>query len=237
MFDGPMATNRIHHLLAREAVRHAIASTIAALMTLALVALAVQSGPLDRGAAFVPLLVTLMFGLYGPAFLVLSWLTFRRQEGPDLRASLVHSTERGGLLRWLFVSSPTTWAGTVMLIGVISVVLLATGDALASAWVVVICVVGVTGNWVLMVAVMAIEYMRSWANESSMSFPGAEPRSFIDFLYLSIQLSTTFSSADVALETRSVRRLASLHSVLAFAYSTAIIAVFASLLISITLQG
>ncbi|WP_284251801.1 DUF1345 domain-containing protein [Litorihabitans aurantiacus] len=231
-----MSRSWIHRLLAREAVRHTAASAVAVVVTFALVAVGEGADVLDRGATFPSLLVTLAFGLYGPTFLLMSWSTFRRLEGPDLRASLERSAERSRLVRWLFLSSPTSWAGTVLVIGVISVVLLATGDAVASLWIVVVCVTGVVGSWVLMVAVMAIEYMRSWANESSMSFPGPEPRCFTDFLYLSIQLSTTFSSADVALETRAVRRLVSLHSVLAFAYSTAIIAVFASLLISITLQ-
>lgn len=45
-------------------------------------------------------------------------------------------------------------------------------------------------------------------------------------------MSTTFSSADVQLTDRGVGTIAGIHSVLAFAYSTAIIAVFASLLIS-----
>lgn len=232
-----MSTSRTHDLFAREAIRHTVASTVAVLLTVAVTAIGTRAGVLTEDATSTALLITLGFGLYGPTFLLLTWLTFRTQEGPELRTSLERSLERSRIVRWLFLASPTTWAGTVMLVGVISVVLLATGDTLASVWVVIFCVVGVIGSWVLMVAVMAVEYMRSWANESSMAFPGPEPRSFIDFLYLSIQMSTTFSSADVALEKRSVRRLASLHSVLAFAYSTAIIAVFASLLISITLQG
>lgn len=223
-------------VLARETVRHALGSALAALIAFATTAVGVRLNLLDSGTTSTPLLVTLMFGLYGPTFLVMSWWTFRPREGEQLRTSLMRSQERRGLMRWLFISSPATWAGTVMLIGVISVVMLATGQSLPGLAVVVICVVGVIGSWVLMLAVMAIEYMRSWASENSMSFPGSEPRSFVDFLYLSIQLSTTFSSADVALEKRSVRKLASLHSVLAFAYSTAIIAVFASLLIGISLQ-
>ena len=64
--------------------------------------------------------------------------------------------------------------------------------------------------------------------------PGQVTRTLLrDFVYLSVQLSTTFSSSDVQLVRGSVRGLAIVHSVVAFAYSTAIIAVFASLLISI----
>ncbi|WP_162458241.1 DUF1345 domain-containing protein [Pseudactinotalea terrae] len=231
------AVARIRTLLTRETVRHALGSAVAVLIAFATTSVGVRLNLLDAGATSTPLLVTLMFGLYGPTFLVLSWWTFRTRQGEHLRTSLMRSQEHRGLMRWLFVSSPTTWAGTVMLIGVISVVMLATGQGRPGVAVVVICVVGVIGSWVLMLAVMSLEYMRNWASENSMSFPGSEPRSFVDFLYLSIQLSTTFSSADVALEKRSVRKLASLHSVLAFAYSTAIIAVFASLLISISLQS
>lgn len=221
-------------LLYRESIRHAVASTAAAIVTAAVLAIGLATGALAGEPTITSLLITLFFGLYGPTFLALTWLTFRRLEGAQLRAHLTNTVERSLILRWLFLSSPTSWATTVLFIGIISVVLLTTGDRNNNFWIIPICVIGVAGSWVLMVGVMAVEYMRSWANSDSMTFPGTEERVFPDFLYLSIQLSTTFSSADVALTRRSVRGLAGLHSVLAFAYSTAIIAVFASLLISST---
>lgn len=219
-------------LLYRETVRHAAASIAAGLLTVVVTVVGVLLGGLETGPTFVSLFVTLFFGLYGPVFLLFSWLTFRGLEGAALRARLKNTDERSRLMRWMFLSSPASWASTVLIIGLISVVLLTIGDG-NRVWTIPICVLGVAGSWVLMVGVMAIEYMRSWANEDSLAFPGEQEIVFTDFLYLSIQLSTTFSSADVALTRRSIRGLASLHSVLAFAYSTAIIAVFASLLITL----
>jgi len=121
----------------------------------------------------------------------------------------------------------------VILAGVYSVVLLTTGEARSNPLLVIVCVLGVAGTWVLMVAIFAVEYMRTWAKDDSLAFPGDEPRTFRDFLYLSVQQSTTFSSSDVQIVRGSARSLAMVHSVVAFAYSTAIIAVFASLLIAV----
>lgn len=68
------------------------------------------------------------------------------------------------------------------------------------------------------------------AATDSIDFPGPRPPDFSDFIYYSVSMSTTFSSADVQLIDRPARRLAITQSVIAFAYSTIIVAVFASLL-------
>lgn len=219
--------------LSREALRHALASGIAGTVTTLVLVVGQSTGVLDAGAAFTTLFITSLFGLYGPVFIFLTWSSFRKLQGEELRARLIRTDERSRILRWLFLSSPATWASTVLIIGVVSLVLLTIGDGTKNVWIILICMVGVAGSWVLMVAIMAVEYMRSWANNDSMAFPGSDARALSDFIYLSVQLSTTFSSADVQLTRRGIRKLATLHSVLAFAYSTAIIAVFASLLITV----
>lgn len=123
-------------------------------------------------AAATSLFVTLMFGLYGPIFLVLTLWTFRGVEGDVLR----RTDERRTWVRWLLLSSPVSWASTVMIIGIVSVILLTTGEGRSGAWIIAICLVGVAGSWVLMVAVMAVEYMRRWAADGSLAFPGAQAR-------------------------------------------------------------
>lgn len=228
---------RLRRFLARESARHAVASTAAAIVA-AVIALGIRffAGDIDP-STLSPVSVTLLFGLYGPAFLALTSFSFRHALGDDLRDLLRATPEHRGLLRWLFISGPTSWAFTVLAIGVASAVLLSTGDSRSALWIVPVCVLGVAGTWVLMCGVMAVEYMRRWALEDPIDFPGQEERTFSDFVYLSVQLSTTFSSSDIQLTKTSVRKIASIHSVLAFAYSTAVIAVFASLLISITTQA
>lgn len=177
--------------------------------------------------------LTLSFGAYGPAFLWLSHLAFRGLEGDQLRARLRRSEEQSGLVRFLYLGGPKSWAMLIVFIGVVAVVLLATRGSGIDVWLIMTCVAGVAGTWVLLVAVFAVEHMRTWAEHDGLHFPGKEERDFSDFLYLSIQLSTTFGSSDVALTKRPARSLANVHAIVGFAYSTVIIAVFASLLITL----
>lgn len=218
--------------LYREVTRHSVASLAAGVFASVAVAVhAAGGGRFDHiGTTIVAL--TLVFGAYGPAFLWLSGLAFAGLSGDRLRARVRRSEERSRFVRWLYLGGPRSWALLIVLIGVVSVVLLATrGDA--DLLVLASCVVGVVGTWVLLVAIFAIEHMRGWAERGGLAFPGEGSRGFADFVYLSVQLSTTFSSADVALETTDARRLATLQSVVAFAYNAVVIAVLASLLVSI----
>lgn len=218
----------------REAVRSTVATLIAAALMAALLVVARALGVEPTQASEISAVTfALLFGLYGPTFLALTWLAFRGLHGERLRAHLVRSDERSRVVRWALLAGPKSWATLVILAGIYSVVLLTTGEASRTPWLVGVCVVGVAGTWVLMVGVFAVEYMRSWAKHDSFVFPGDEQRTFRDFLYLSVQQSTTFSSSDVQIVRGAARGIAIAHSIVAFAYSTAIIAVFASLLISI----
>jgi len=217
----------------REVVRHTVASVVAVVVSFtAIVVVRIVTAGSDTADLASSAVTALLFGVYGPVFLVLSSFAFRHDRGYRLRVLLTRTEERSRAVRTLLLAGPKSWATLVVTAGVVSVVVLAANDARDSLWLVAICVLGVIGTWILMVAVFSVEYMRSWANDDGIEFPGTEDRAFRDFVYLAVQMSTTFSSSDVQLRKRPARSLATVHSVVAFAYSTAIIAVFASLLIA-----
>lgn len=216
----------------RDVVRHTVAIVLAALVASLLLVLLLLADRDIEYASSLLVSVTLVFGVYGPIFLWLTQRAFGALDGDALRDRLRRSDEQRTLVRLLFLGGPKTWAATIVTVGVVSVVLLATGDAAESLLLLAACVLCVVGTWILLVAVFAVEYMRAWANDASMRFPGDADPTFSDFVYLSVQLSTTFSSSDVELVETSARRLATVRSIVAFAYSTVIVAVFASLLIS-----
>lgn len=228
---------KISAFLQREYIRHSVATVIAGIVAAAayIVAYLVLREPFEGGllnlyaSAF-----ALVFGAYGPTFLLLSHLAFRSLRGEALRARLRRSEERSRLVRHLFLGGPASWAISIVAVGVASVVLLAVESTGVDLWLIVRCVLGVGGTWVLLVAVFAIDHMRGWAEHGGLRFPGDEERSFGDFVYVSTQLSTTFSSSDVELTNGAARRVATVQSIVGFAYSTVIIAVFASLLITRT---
>ena len=216
-----------------EAMRHAVSIGVSGFLIAILIAAIaiVTEGRLEYADTLL-VSMTLVFAAYGPIFLGLTHLAFGRLHGDELRAHLQRSTERRTLMRLLFLGGPKSWATFIALVGALSVIILATGGARSSIWLVLACVACVVGTWVLLVGVFAAEYMRAWANEDALRFPGDGDVVFADFVYLSVQVSTTFASSDVDLVATSARRLATSHSIVAFAYSTVIIAVFASLLIS-----
>lgn len=225
--------SRVRRRLHGEAVRHALSIAASGILISGIVAtIAVVSQGRFEYADSLLVSMTLVFAAYGPIFLWLTHVAFGRLHGDELRTRLRRSTEHRRLMRLLFLGGPKSWAALIALVGVLSVIILATGDARDSIWLVLACVACVVGTWVLLVGVFAAEYMRAWANQDALRFPGGDDVRFADFVYLSVQLSTTFSSSDVDLVDTSARRLATVHSVVAFAYSTVIIAVFASLLIS-----
>jgi uncharacterized membrane protein len=55
-------------------------------------------------------------------------------------------------------------------------------------------------------------------------FPGEEMPDYHDFLYLSIVIGTSAQTADVCFSSRSMRRLATVHCLLAFLFNTTVLA-------------
>jgi uncharacterized membrane protein len=57
-----------------------------------------------------------------------------------------------------------------------------------------------------------------------LQFPGDEEPDYLDFVYFSFVLGTTFQVSDVEISSRRIRRLALVHGLIAFAFNTAILA-------------
>lgn len=57
-----------------------------------------------------------------------------------------------------------------------------------------------------------------------LQFPGEQEPDYLDFVYFSFVLGTTFQVSDVEISSRRIRRLALIHGLIAFAFNTAILA-------------
>ncbi|MGZ4001637.1 MAG: DUF1345 domain-containing protein, partial [Mucilaginibacter sp.] len=57
-----------------------------------------------------------------------------------------------------------------------------------------------------------------------LQFPGADEPDYLDFVYFSFVLGMTFQVSDVEISSRQIRRLAWVHSLISFAFNTAIVA-------------
>ncbi len=176
---------------------------------------------------------------YGLAYLFACHVAFRGLSGAGLRDRIIRTRATGTRARLYAAliggssSSIAVQFSLVALAGVLVVVISEehrTDPAMAGS-----AVAGVVGAWVLMTTAFASRYVTAWALDEGLEVRGPEDDlTFGDFGYIAVQLSTAFTSADVRLTRRTVRRAAMLHSLVAFAFSTVIVALVVALIAGTT---
>lgn len=65
--------------------------------------------------------------------------------------------------------------------------------------------------------------------EGGLLFPGDDNPDFLDFVYFSFVIGMTCQVSDVQIASQRMRRLATLHGLIAFAFNTAILALFVNI--------
>ena len=187
------------------------------------------------------LIVGLLVGLgfYGPGYLLLSRYAWRGLRGKELhdwlRATMPPSSR---LVRDFLIGGPTQWAAAAALFSLFAVMALVLFEQLSAQPVLIaLCLWCVSGSWVLLVASFSVEYAREWATTSGLRFPDDElqTRTFGDFIYIAVQVSTTFSTSDVSTTNQRTRRLVTVNALAAFCFSTVIIALLVAMVLSTVL--
>ena len=99
-----------------------------------------------------------------------------------------------------------------------------------------LCVMGVATSWALLNTSYAMYYTHLYYRDdeapSGLYFPGGKKPGTMDFAYFAFTLGTAFATSDVQITSSEVRRVALFHSVLAFFYNTAILALVINLVFS-----
>lgn len=125
------------------------------------------------------------------------------------------------------------WAVSGGVVSLLCVVLLVSGGSESPPALVWSGITVLAFTWALIAVSFAVHYAREHAVDGGLEFAGDRPR-FSDFLYLALQVSTTFASSDVAVTSSRLRKVVSLHGVLAFLFNTVIIAILVAVLIAVT---
>lgn len=93
-------------------------------------------------------------------------------------------------------------------------------------------VVTLAASWLLMQVVYALHYAHEYyaagqatgKDVAGLAFPGGDMPDYWDFLHFSIVIGVANQTADVAFTSRSMRRLGTVHSLIAFVFNTLIVA-------------
>ncbi len=81
-------------------------------------------------------------------------------------------------------------------------------------------------SWIFLHTMFAVHYAHEYysGSEQGLDFPGHEPADYWDFLYYSFTIGTACATADVDVTDRRIRRMTTLHSIVAFFFNTTILA-------------
>jgi uncharacterized membrane protein len=181
--------------------------------------------------------ILLFWALYGVSAMVLTWHAFGRVPAEELERRILATAPPEGRARralWAwFGGGAVSWALTGSTIAVIAVVYLALNPAIASSpFVSWSAVAAIASAWAVTSTAYAVRFARENVERGGADFPGEGRPAFTEYVYLAVQLGTTFSSSDVTITSSSMRRVVIGNSVISFAFNTVIVALFVSVLIS-----
>jgi uncharacterized membrane protein len=85
-------------------------------------------------------------------------------------------------------------------------------------------------SWAFMQTIFSLHYAHEYYGEGrdkkigGLHFPGENEPDYLDFLYFSLVVGMTSQVSDVAITSRSIRRVAALHGVLSFFFNLTVLA-------------
>jgi len=88
----------------------------------------------------------------------------------------------------------------------------------------------VLSSWAFIQTMFALHYAheyyahRAVGESAGLNFPGSQAPGYGDFFYFSTVIGTSGQTADVAFSTKAMRRIGTMHCILAFFYNTTVLA-------------
>jgi uncharacterized membrane protein len=181
--------------------------------------------------------ILLFWTIYAICVVLLTWRTFGSLSPDELGRHLAATappTSRWRRLTWsVFGGGAVSWALTGSVIATIAVVYLALNpDVASSPFVTWTAVAAIAASWAVTTTAYAVRIARENTARGGAQFPGGEAPAFTEYLYLAVQIGTTFSSSDVDVTTSRMRRVVTGNSIISFAFNTVIVALLVSVLIT-----
>jgi uncharacterized membrane protein len=91
-------------------------------------------------------------------------------------------------------------------------------------------------SWGFVQVIFALHYAHDYyamedgeGHREGLDFPGDEPPDYWDFLHFAVIIGATAQTADVTIVSKTLRRVSTVHSLIAFAFNTAILALMINL--------
>lgn len=159
-------------------------------------------------------------------YLVLISMTMLKADHQRLRkAALAHAEGAATVLAVVVAASLASLAAIVLELAAAK----AAGASHALSHV-ALTLVTVAGSWLLLPTLFTLNYASLYYDDdagSGLHFPGTDANfrpDYVDFLYFSFTIAIALQTADVAITSKPMRRLALLQQLLSFVFNTTILA-------------
>jgi uncharacterized membrane protein len=93
------------------------------------------------------------------------------------------------------------------------------------AYLVTLGLVSVVLSWIVVHAIYALRYARTYYSEPTggIEFNEEEPPNYIDFIYFSFTVGMTFQVADTNITTKAIRRMTLHHALLSYVFGAVLL--------------
>jgi uncharacterized membrane protein len=172
---------------------------------------------------FTPVQASILLGWDAAVVIYLAWTWgVIWQLAPGVTARLAKREDPSTAVAELVVVA----AGTAMLVAV-GFALVRAGQVagIMKAYLVTLGLVSVVLSWIVVHAVYALRYARTYYSEPAggIEFNEQEPPNYIDFVYFSFTVGMTFQVADTNITSKAVRRMTLHHALLSYVFGAVLL--------------
>jgi len=170
-------------------------------------------------------------------YLGLAWALIARADARVTRDHAL-SEDQSGVFIFLFVVGAA--CASIVAIGFV-VGTIRDLPFWARAWHLTLTIVALVSSWLVIQTVFAFRYAHRFyagphgepAVSAALLFPGGREPDYLDFAYSAFVVGMTSQVSDVAVASRSMRRLTLIHGILAFVFNIAVLALSINIIASV----
>ncbi|MES2111279.1 MAG: DUF1345 domain-containing protein [Bacteroidota bacterium] len=182
-----------------------------------------------RSNAHLPSLVLFTWVSFALTVILLDWAIIITSHPREVRA-IAQLEDSSRTIIFLFVLA----AAIASLGAIVSLLKSAKGHAANVNQHILLAIFSVVVSWWLVHTIFTLLYAHLYYDTvnddgtkkqvGGLDFPGKDEPDYLDFVYFSFVIGMTFQTSDVCISSRKIRRFNLVHSLLAFAFNTAILA-------------
>jgi len=171
------------------------------------------------------------------AYLGLAWALMARSDAGITRGHALSQDQSGYIIFLLVVGAS---CASIIAIGFV-VGTIRDLPFWTRTWHLALTVAALASSWLLIQTVFAFHYAHRYytgphgeaAAAAPLIFPGGREPDYADFAYYSFVVGMTSQVSDVAIASRSMRRLTMIHAILAFLFNIAVLALSINIIASV----